>query len=239
MPAFSSFDPQTMLEGAEQDRVYFSPGNPWPQGHAVDNCYLDGKLFEDNTLQVNLHLSSVDYRENDGGDFLDEGTDSDWGAKVVWNNYHSFSIDGTVATATEHNPFSMSAFVPTLLRIDELPGAYQRFLDDELDFVTVVLGHDSVADHTIKIGEERHGNFPIAWTARIALSYSGEETFDHSFAVETKVRAFDDIYVIGDRADDEVIDALRAVLVEHEEFEIQRHNGNRYIVRKNRQPRAH
>ncbi len=227
----TSSDPSALLEGADPDRVYFSPGNPWTQGHAVDYCAFEGKLFEDNTLVVNLHLSTVDYRANDGGEFLDEGDESDWGAKVVWNNYHAFRVGGTVLVGTESDPISLLSIADKQFVADPLPESYQRFLDDELNFEANVLGHDSVADHRIEFGAYRAGKFPISWAARIALSYSGSEEFDRYFAVKTSVSELDEIYVIGDRPDEEVLQGLAKVLTEHEIFEIQHRNELRYLVK--------
>lgn len=225
-------NPKALLKRAVRDRIYFSPGNPWPQGHAVRECYLAGRLFENNTLEVSLHLASVDYRENDGGEFLDEGDDSDWGAKVVWNNYHSFSVDGTLLAGNESSPISLSAVASSKLVVDPLPESYERFLDDELSFTTYLLGHDAVADHRIAFGKKAEGTYPLEWTARIALAYSGEHRFERYFATKTKATELREIYVVGDRPDGTILSALAKVLEEHSEFELQHRERGRYLVRR-------
>ncbi len=232
MPEIQAVDPSTLLAGAERHRVYFSPGNPWPQGHAVKSCYLDGRLFEDDTLEINLHLSTVDYRENDGGELLDEGDGSDWEAKVVWNNYHAFSVDGTLVVASQAHPISLADLGSRVFEVDPLPQAYERFLDDELAFATYVLGHDSVADHRISLGAAAGGSHPLTWTARIALSYSGEDEFDRYFAVATEVKPLQEIFVVGDRSEESILGALEKILAEHSQFEVQRRQKRRYLVRR-------
>lgn len=215
-----------------KDRIFFSEGNPWPEGHAVKDCCLDARLREGDVLHILLHVSSVDYRENDGGEFIDNASDTDWGSKVVWNNYHSCHIDGAILTGTLENPVSIDSLSCSAHHIDTLPEAFAKFLEDELEFIIYLLGHDAVANHQIEIGQLSGAGYPIKWSGKIALSYSGDDEFSHAFSLESTLKPLSSIWYPQEWDDTRAEETLKKLLIEADRYMIGMVDGNKSFILK-------
>ncbi|MBU2666203.1 hypothetical protein KOI35_22130 [Actinoplanes bogorensis] len=165
-------------------RIWF-PGNPWPDGHRVDEFEWAGRLDDLGQLWFDLSLRTADYDEAG-----DPGPDDrpDWESPIVWNNYHRCRISSTfwgeatgVLAATPGRPFRIADPQPQRLAADPLP---IEDLDADPAFHVYLLGHDSVAEHTITFTADADGSHRIDWTGRVALTYAGDETFRYEFRAE-------------------------------------------------------
>ncbi|GAA5497340.1 hypothetical protein Rhal01_03533 [Rubritalea halochordaticola] len=209
-----------LISVAKEDRIYFTEGNPWPEGHRIASCELAGRIYEDGRFELQLFLESADYNENDGGEFIDDEFVSNWQSKSSWNNYHNCSIGGFLEQGIEDAPVSLDKLSSSSYHIDPLPDSYQKFLDDELQFNIYLLGHDAVADHHIRLGELGDKGYPIHWTAKVALLYSGGMKFEYSFALQSTLKPLTDIYFPEEWSDEKAKDVLSKVLKEHDRFQI-------------------
>ncbi|MET8152842.1 hypothetical protein ACIBSW_21935 [Actinoplanes sp. NPDC049668] len=171
-----------------EGRIWF-PGNPWPDGHRIETFDWTGRLDDLGRLFFDLTLHSAAYDE--AGD-EDEGRDDqpDWEAPIVWNNYPRCTIssafwdDATgLLAATPTRPFRLAGPEPQRLTADPLP---VEDLDADPAFRVYLLGHDSVADHTLTFTADGTGGHHIDWIGRIALTYAGDETFRHEFRAEIR-----------------------------------------------------
>jgi hypothetical protein len=174
-----------------EGRIWF-PGNPWPDGHRVEEFDWTGRLDALGRLWFDLTLRTADYDEasvaDDGGEEPEDLTD--WEAPIVWNNYHRCTLssifweDATgLLAATPERPFRLAGTEPQRLTADPLP---IEDLDAEPAFHVYLLGHDSVADHTITFTADGEGAHRVDWTGRIALTYAGDDTFRHAFRAEIR-----------------------------------------------------
>ncbi|MFC4063413.1 hypothetical protein [Actinoplanes subglobosus] len=173
-------------------RIWF-PGNPWPDGHRVEDFAWTGRLDEAGRLWFDLTLRSAFYDETGGSD-EDEGAEpddqSDWESPIGWNNYHrctlssSYWEDATgLLAATPDRSFPLLSPEPRSLTADPLP---IEDLDAEPAFHIYLLGHDSVADHTVTFTADGDGGHRIDWQGAIALTYGGDETFRYGFRAEIR-----------------------------------------------------
>lgn len=160
------------------DRIWF-PGNPWPDGHRIRGFDWDGRLDHAGNLWFNLEFSTAPYAETPPSDAVVEP--GDWTSPDVWRNYHGCSLTtydwANLRAGTPETPFRFTR--PHRLTADPLPPP-----TPECDpvFALYLLGHDSCADHEITFTPETTGpGHRIDWTARIALTYAGEEEFRYGF----------------------------------------------------------
>jgi hypothetical protein len=167
-------------------RIWF-PGNPWPEGHRVTEFLWTGRLDRLGWLWFDLTLKTAGYDEEfDAPDSEDEDI-SDWAAPVVWNNYHACTLSSTwddatgLLAATPERPFRLADPLPQRLTADPLP---IEDLDAPPAFHVYLLGHDTVADHTVTFTGDGSSRHRIDWTGRIALSYVGDEEFRYEFRAE-------------------------------------------------------
>lgn len=168
-------------------RIWF-PGNPWPDGHRVTDFLWAGRLDGSGRLWFDLRLETAGYDEE--VDVPDSEADEDvpdWVAPIVWNNYHACTLgsawdDATgLLAATPERPFRLADPAPQRLFADPLP---IEDLDASPAFHVYLLGHDSVAGHTVTFTTEGPGRHRIDWTGRIALTYAGDEEFRYEFRAE-------------------------------------------------------
>jgi hypothetical protein len=166
------------------------PGNPWPDGHRVEQFDWTGRLDDLGRLWFDLTLRTADYDEAGAADDEEPEDLPDWEAPIVWNNYHrctmssAFWEDATgLLAATPERPFRLADPEPQRLTADPLP---IEDLDAEPAFHVYLLGHDSVADHTITFTADGDGAHRVDWTGRIALTYAGDDTFRHAFRAEIR-----------------------------------------------------
>ena len=168
-----------MIDG----RIHF-PGNPWPEGHPIDEFAWTARQ-EGDRIRFDLHLRSADYySERDVEDSEEDGPD--WTAPIVWGNYHRCTLSSTfwgsgngfdVCDASEYSPEWLDGrtFV-----IDPVDGEIEN--SEEHAFHLYLLGHDCVVNHRIVFRRTgKAGLFDIEWTGAIALTYVGRYTPEHRF----------------------------------------------------------
>ncbi|MGJ7568979.1 hypothetical protein ACSFBX_00440 [Variovorax sp. RB2P76] len=174
-----------------RNRIFF-PGNPWPEGHAVDEFHWkasvrDGQVWFDLHLQTAAYdadreIEEADEEEDEEDD--DEDFASDWEAPGVWTNYHRCTISSTkwpgyrgfaVGPVAGYSLESLDGFEAT---VDDPPPADQS----ANALHTYLFSHGAVARHRIRF-ERIAGTarFDITWTGRIALSFGGDPDYDREF----------------------------------------------------------
>ncbi len=174
-----------------EGRIWF-PGNPWPDGHRVEEFDWTGRLDGAGRLWFDLTLRSAFYYEGDPEDDDDDDEDEDdlpaWEARIVWGNYHQCTMSSTfwddatgLLAATPERPFALAGPEPRRLTADPLP---IEDLDVDPAFHVYLLGHDSVAGHTVTFTADGTGGHRVDWTGKIALTYVGDERFHHDFRAE-------------------------------------------------------
>ena len=172
---------------ANLDRIYF-PDNPWPKGHPLES-FLWSAWIQDSDVWFAFELETKDYDVEDDSD-VDEGVDArpdDWHSRGVWLNYHACRLDcsdGCGFRVCSEEQYSAEHLDGLTLHIDH--DAAQNGLgsvdEEDLAFSVYLLGHDSVAGHTITF--QRLGSsdcFKITWSGKIALSYAGRDEFEYTF----------------------------------------------------------
>jgi hypothetical protein len=177
--------PAGRAKSQPQGRIFFI-GNPWPEGHPVEEFAWTARLVDDE-LWFDLHLRSADYdseREIEYDD--DTDYDSDWEAPIVWNNYHRCTLSSTFwgeiggIRVCRLDAFSLAWLDGRVFELDPADGE----VDDDEDhaFHIYLLGHDSVANHRIEFRRQGDSNrFDIHWTGDIAQTYIGHNSLDHRF----------------------------------------------------------
>jgi hypothetical protein len=169
------------------------PGNPWPDGHRVEEFDWSGRLDHLGRLWFDLTLRTADYDEADATDDDEDEEPDDvpaWEAPIAWNNYHRCTLSSTfwedatgLLAATPERPFHLAGPQPQRLTADPLP---IEDLDADPAFHVYLLGHDSVADHTVTFTADGTGHHRVDWSGRIALTYAGDEEFAHEFRAEIR-----------------------------------------------------
>ena len=171
----------------ENDRIYFK-GSPWPEGHRIEKFQWTTEVKGDD-VWLNFHLETADY-DSERNIPIEEtvAETSDWEAPIVWCNYHKCTISS--------NHWHEGGF--KLCQLHEYHAEYLDGLElaidsdvskindlDALAFHIYLLGHDAVAKHRIKFIRQAHSDlFTILWRGKIALIYSGENTFDKTFELK-------------------------------------------------------
>ena len=175
-------------------RIHF-PGNPWPNGHAVETFAWTARLVPERGLVFDLHLVSASYYAEDTPseeDVEDDEDEGDWPSRIVWRNYHRCSLSSTkwsddgFVVGTRDAPFDAALLAHHTFVVDPLaPGetADDRELDDA-PIGVYLLGHDSVADHRITFMRRDDGLYDLAWTGRIALTYAGGTEYKYTFTAQ-------------------------------------------------------
>jgi hypothetical protein len=173
--------------------------NPWPRGHRLESFAWSGRLFPGRGVTFDFDLRSSRYYEDDGAanDPDDDGEEfvSDWKSKNVWGNYHACIVSSVewggsdgLLVGTAKKPIDVDALDGVKLRVDKLP------LSGAPTFATYLLGHDSVADHTITFKCSRADSsdgYDIEWRGKIALTYAGDTVFRHRFQAAIDRVTFD------------------------------------------------
>lgn len=96
-----------------------------------------------------------------------------------------------VLAGTEAKPLDLSKNLR--LTCDENP---KDPYDWPRPFAVYLLGHDAVADHRIRMKRAANENtFDIDWTARLALIYSGGNSFEYEFKAKIKNVVFQGILI--------------------------------------------
>ncbi|PCJ54622.1 MAG: hypothetical protein COA79_21810 [Planctomycetota bacterium] len=185
-----------MTDNLKPNRIYFL-NNPWPEGHPIKQFDWETKIV-DNDVWFHFHLESEDYdseREIDDNveEEDDEDDSSDWEASIVWNNYHSCTLSSNdwhdggfkICSIDDYNIEKIDGLE---IDVDMSPEEFEDH--DDSAFHIYLCGHDSVAYHHINFQRiDNSDYFDIHWKGRIALTYSGEEEFEHEFClIKEKVK---------------------------------------------------
>ncbi len=172
----------------KQDRIFF-PGNPWPEGHVIDDFSWSAER-RGADIWFHFHLDSVEYyaeREIEDPEG-DEDLDS-WRAPGVWGNYHRCILSSEEwhnggFKACPASEFSAERIDGLVIRVDPAPQDMRASYESRA-FHIYLLGHDSVADHTISFKRVEGSNtFDILWEGKVALTYQGDYELEHSFRAE-------------------------------------------------------
>lgn len=186
-----------------EGRIWF-PGNPWPDGHAVEDFGWWGRIHPDGRLWFELSLRSAEYGAREP---TDKG-EGDWRSPIVWNNYHRCTLSpgwrkGLLA-AEPGRPFRLAA--PQTLTADPVD---EVDFEEEPAFHVYLLGHDAAAGHEVTFTPTAAGH-DVTWTGALALYYAGEEDFRYGFRAELR-----DVQLAGIAVADELDrDAARRTLAE-------------------------
>ncbi|WP_327117130.1 hypothetical protein OHB12_06640 [Nocardia sp. NBC_01730] len=214
-------------------RIVF-PGNPWPEGHAIEEFAWTGRLDPAGHLWFDLHLQSADYNaerapEDDAEWEPEDDEDHEgWTSRIVWQNYHRCTLsstywgedEGTGFRAAEPGrPFLLKAAQPQQLTVDPLPLA--EFDDVEgLAFNIYLLGHDSVADQEVSFTRRADGRHDIDWQGRIALTYCAQYEFEYGFRARISGATLDFIRFPANISAEQAQQQLTVALDAPEEFEL-------------------
>ena len=189
-----------------QGRIWFED-NPWPGGHAIKALEFS-LLLDEQGLGLLLELQSDDYYAEDptywdeiGNEEEEEEDDAgDWGAKIVWGNYHSCRLSNTYWGIGEETVPRIDlrgalfdAALPEPLHFSVDPVAFGEESPKQYDdhaFHIYLTGHDAVASHDIVIERQENGLFSLRWSGLIALAYIGQNDFKHRFRAEARDVAF-------------------------------------------------
>ncbi len=175
-----------MIDG----RILF-PGNPWPDGHPIDEFEWTARV-EDGELWFDLHLRSAEYDSEREVEDDEEKDLSSWEAPIVWNNYHRCTLSSTFwgeeggFRVCPIDDFSLAWLDARVFAVDPMEGeigaADEDEDEDDRPFHIYLLGHDSVANHRIEFRRiPGSDNFNILWSGDIALSYVGNYRLEHRF----------------------------------------------------------
>ncbi|MBF7093405.1 hypothetical protein IUY40_17865 [Flavobacterium sp. ALJ2] len=173
-------------------------GNPYPNGHKLIEFVWSGRVEEDESLWFDFHLKTDSYYADDNKNEQEEER-SDWNSKVVWENYQNCIISSTYwgSDGIKINKSSQKAvfndFINQTLIVDSLP-FNDDFEYDRLAFEIFLLGHDTCADHKLEISLNTENNYDIEWSGKIALSYLGDDKFNHDFVLKVQNIAFNGFY---------------------------------------------
>ena len=159
-------------------RIFF-PGNPWPEGHPIRSFKWTVERHGSEVLCYFRLRSDYYNAEREVGD-QDPAT-PDWASSLAWCNYNRCDLSSAnegfvLCDVGRYTPEGLDGMT---LHLDPLPVAEL----EDLSFQIYLLGHDAVADHTLRF-ERVPGStrFNIHWTGKVARTYVGEEDFRYSFS---------------------------------------------------------
>ena len=145
----------------QTNRIFFK-GNPFPNGHKIKQFVWDGELDPEKGLIFHFHLKTEEYYAEDNSEDIEEDL-PDWLSKIVWGNYHNCTLASKeryqegIIVATPDQKFDFRQLGLLTLTADPLPLA-EDWDPDDLAFGIYLLGHDTCADHNIRIthtGDDR------------------------------------------------------------------------------------
>nr|WP_294788030.1 hypothetical protein [uncultured Flavobacterium sp.] len=169
----------------QPNRIYFLE-NPYPNGHALEQFVWSGRVEEDESIWFDFHIKTERYYAEDESEDDEDEIKSDWDSKGVWGNFHQCTMSSTywgdngIKIHKTSEKVIFNDFIKNDLLADSLP------LDDHYDYDDVafgiyLLGHDSCANHRIKITPTTSNLFNIDWSGKIALTYVGDDEFRYDF----------------------------------------------------------
>lgn len=177
------------------NKIYFL-GNPYPNGHTLKEFLWSGRIDEDESIWFDFHLKTDKYYAEDETEDDNEESQNSWDSKVVWGNYHQCIISSTYwgDEGIKINKPLLKAVFNDFIKDDLLADTFP--LDDDFDYDEIafgiyLLGHDTCANHRIKITTTIQNKYDIEWSGKIALTYSGDEEFSHDFKLFLQNAEFD------------------------------------------------
>lgn len=215
-----------------ENRIFF-PGNPWENGHALEEFRWTGRLTP-NGLFFDFNAESADYYAEDEDeddeeveeeDEEDDDDDlSDWEAKIVWSNYHACILSSTYwghdakgVLISEKDMISLEGLEGKEFSADPLP---LEDWDEERAFNVYLLGHDTVADHSIRFAKRTAPfTYSIDWKGKVALSYSGNDEFDYSFELNATKVTLSEITIFDFKNEKEAKALLKQLVKEADQFD--------------------
>lgn len=174
--------------------------SPYSGGHEIKKFQWNARLAPQEGIYFDFHLETADYSEGYEETKDDDESESDWKAKIVWENYHNCTMssnkwhDGGILVGTASNKLDFEAFDEFHLKADTLPLPDNFDNDEDFAFFIYLLGHDSCANHEINILKNHQNTFDIEWTGKIALTYVGDEEFRHEFSAKIQNVEFGGIH---------------------------------------------
>jgi hypothetical protein len=207
----------------KENRIYFT-GSPYPNGHLIKEFKWSGRIDNDDQLWFDFHLKTEDYdTDNNHLPSADEETASNWHSKVVWNNYNSCILSSTywgdhqgILLDTTNVPFSFQELISKGLVADKLPLEDDDY--DNLAFSIYLLGHDSCAGHRFVFSKTTDG-MDLEWSGKIALTYAGENEFNHDFKIVVQNVIFDGFHYPKEWSQEEALEAFDNKIASLESYE--------------------
>lgn len=206
------------------DRIYFK-GNPYPNGHKIEEFIWSGRLIGRKGLIFDFHLVSDSYCAEDVSEDEEQG-ESWWDSKIVWGNYHQCTMSSTfwegngIIVGTEISQFEFQKLLGQTLNVDSILQR-QDYDHNELAFNIYLLGHDDCAFHKISFTKQLDkSTFDIEWDGKIALSYSGDNEFKYSFESKIRGAKFGGISLDKELSFDENKELLKKCLLDSYNFEL-------------------
>lgn len=205
-------------------RIYFKD-SPYPNGHRIKEFKWSGRIDEDGQLWFDFHLITEDYEVDDNHlPSVDGETVSNWHSKVVWDNYQACTLSSTywgdnqgILVDTTNAPFSFQELIDKGLVANPLPLQSEDDYDN-LAFSIYLLGHDTCAGHRLAFSKTIDG-MDLEWTGKIALTYAGEEEFNHDFKIVVRNVVFDGFQYPKEWSQEEALEAFSDKISSFESYE--------------------
>ena len=207
----------------QPNRIYFL-GNPYPKGHTLEQFKWNGRINEDESIWFDFHLKTDDYYAEDRSEDDDEEYKGDWHSKGVWGNFHQCTMSSTHwgDYGIQINKTSQKTVFNDFIKEDLLADTFPLDNDfdyDEIAFGIYLLGHDTCANHRIKITPKAQNKYDIEWTGKIALTYSGADEFRHDFELLLHDTEFDGFYYPESWSHEKAADFFKTNFEDFEEYE--------------------
>ncbi len=206
------------------NRIYFK-GNPYPNGHKIEEFIWSGRLIKRKGLIFDFHLVSDYYCAEDVSEDEERGK-LWWDSKKAWGNYQQCTMSSTfwegngVLVGTENNQFEFQKLLGRSLIVDSI-FEQQEYNYEVLAFNIYLLGHDNCAFHKISFTKQLDkSTFDIEWDGKIALSYSGDDEFKYSFESKISSAKFRGISLDKELSIDENKELLKKCLLDSSNFEL-------------------
>lgn len=212
------------------NRIYFL-GNPYPNGHTLEEFKWSGRIEEDESIWFDFHLKTDNYYaedddgDDDDGDDEEEEFKSDWNSKGVWGNFHQCIMSSTywgdygIKISKTSRKAVFNDLIKDALLADTFSLDADDFDYDELAFGIYLLGHDTCANHSIKITPKAQNTYDIEWSGKIALTYSGANEFSHAFKLLLQNVEFDGFHYPKSWSVEKATDFFKTNFEDFEEYE--------------------
>ena len=225
----------------ERNRIFFK-GNPYPKGHLIKKfvwcAHLEtGNEDKEDGLYFDFHLETDNYHAEDGlNKDNSEEPESDWVAKIAWENFHRCTISSTewhfggFKVADEKNKINLQKLAGKVFLADTPPIDMEGDYENRA-FHIYLLGHDACADHHINFKEKNNdGSYNLEWAGKIALAYIGDHDLKYEFEAFIENAKFDEIEIQSNIPLEQSLEKLSTYIENFENFNIEEivlSNGHR------------